>query len=319
MSNFLIAATVLAAAASANAAALPPALARLPYPQGHVLALQICLDRRRFSPNTFDGQYGRKTKTAFAAWCKSQGRSTPPDGDHAKFWQEYFPDETNLLCEATVAQGDFDALVAIPDAPAGKASLQSMGFATIQEAFASRGHLTENTLQRLNPNLAWPNPPVGSRVTLPSFPLPEIGASGRRPRPPQAAALEVSLSEFSVAALDSMGRTLALFPCSIAADKAKRPAAGLLKVTTLIPKPNYTYTPDGSTSAKGRFIFPPGPKNPVGLAWIGLSLPGYGIHGTPRPESIGRAESHGCFRLANWNAVLLLDMVQSGTPVFVKP
>ena len=43
----------------------------------------------------------------------------------------------------------------------------------------------------------------------------------------------------------------------------------------------------------------------VGIAWIGLDRPGYGIHGTPEPERVGRTESHGCFRLANWNADLL--------------
>jgi lipoprotein-anchoring transpeptidase ErfK/SrfK len=56
----------------------------------------------------------------------------------------------------------------------------------------------------------------------------------------------------------------------------------------------------------------------VGLAWIGLSLTGYGIHGTPIPENIGRAESKGCFRLANWNAVKLLQMVEAGTPILVE-
>jgi lipoprotein-anchoring transpeptidase ErfK/SrfK len=64
---------------------------------------------------------------------------------------------------------------------------------------------------------------------------------------------------------------------------------------------------------------PPGPRNPVGTAWIGLSLPGYGIHGTPEPENISRTQSHGCFRLANWNANKVLRMVRVGTPVDVEP
>jgi lipoprotein-anchoring transpeptidase ErfK/SrfK len=57
----------------------------------------------------------------------------------------------------------------------------------------------------------------------------------------------------------------------------------------------------------------------VGLAWIGLSLPGYGIHGTPHPERIGRTESHGCFRLTNWDALYLLRLVRIGIPVEVEP
>ena len=68
-----------------------------------------------------------------------------------------------------------------------------------------------------------------------------------------------------------------------------------------------------------RLIIPPGPNNPVGLAWIGLDRPGYGMHGTPDPEKVGRTESHGCFRLANWDAVALLGLVKIGMPVLVEP
>ena len=66
-------------------------------------------------------------------------------------------------------------------------------------------------------------------------------------------------------------------------------------------------------------MWPPGPNCPVGVAWIGLSLPGYGIHGTPDPSTIGRAESHGCFRLANWDVARLYSMVKTGTPVEIAP
>ena len=51
---------------------------------------------------------------------------------------------------------------------------------------------------------------------------------------------------------------------------------------------------------------------------MGLTLPGYGIHGTPKPERIGCAESHGCFRLANWNAVRLRKMCETGTSVVIE-
>ncbi len=68
-----------------------------------------------------------------------------------------------------------------------------------------------------------------------------------------------------------------------------------------------------------KMVLPPGPRNPVGTDWIGLSLPGYGIHGTPEPENISRTQSHGCFRLANWNADKVLKMVKVGTPIDVQP
>ncbi len=57
----------------------------------------------------------------------------------------------------------------------------------------------------------------------------------------------------------------------------------------------------------------------MGVAWIGLDRPGYGIHGTPDPEKVGRTESHGCFRLANWDARTLLALVEEGMTVIVEP
>lgn len=305
------------ATATAAPTALPPALARLPRPQGAILALQICLDRRGLSVNAFDGQYGRKTTAAVAAWCTRTGRPLPPPGFEERLWDAYFPGETNLLREVTVTADDLATLVKIPHRPADKAALAVMGFETIQEKFAELGHLTETTLRRLNPNLAWPNPPAGSRILLPYFPEPECAPGKPRPKPTMATSLKVSLSKFEIRALDAKGGVLALMPCSIAADKSKRPG-GTLKVTTIIPKPNYTFAPDAPSQGRSKHIFPPGPNNPVGVSWIGLSLPGYGIHGTPKPESIGRAESHGCFRLANWNAVRLRQMVRSGIPVVIE-
>ena len=72
-------------------------------------------------------------------------------------------------------------------------------------------------------------------------------------------------------------------------------------------------------SVSGKRVIAPGPNNPVGVAWLTLNRPGYGIHGTPHPEDIGKTESHGCFRLANWNARHLLQLVTLGTPVEVLP
>ena len=124
--------------------------------------------------------------------------------------------------------------------------------------------------------------------------------------------------------LDANDRIIARFPVSIARNVEKRPV-GELHVTVVIPNPNYTFDPavfpeSAEAASLGRkLIIPPGPNNPVGVAWIGLNRPGYGIHGTPDPEHVGRTESHGCFRLANWDAVTLLKLVRSRTPVVVEP
>jgi lipoprotein-anchoring transpeptidase ErfK/SrfK len=56
----------------------------------------------------------------------------------------------------------------------------------------------------------------------------------------------------------------------------------------------------------------------VGVVWIDLSKDHYGIHGTPEPSTIGRARSHGCIRLTNWDAWELAEMVKPGTPASLK-
>jgi lipoprotein-anchoring transpeptidase ErfK/SrfK len=141
---------------------------------------------------------------------------------------------------------------------------------------------------------------------------------------PKAASLRINLSETSIEALDESGKIIAFFPCSIAKDKNKRPS-GVLTVKSIVPNPDYTFDPTlFADAAKAeditkKMVLPPGPRNPVGTAWVGLSLPGYGIHGTPEPENISRTQSHGCFRLANWNAEKVLKMVKVGTPIDVEP
>ena len=62
---------------------------------------------------------------------------------------------------------------------------------------------------------------------------------------------------------------------------------------------------------------PPGPNSPVGVMWMGLNKSGIGLHGTNNPETIGRAASHGCIRLANWDAVKLSQMVTPGVTVHI--
>ena len=282
------------------------------FAESKTLALQIALDRRGFSCNTIDGQWGRMSQVALATYCAVNGYAVPPSPELAR--DILFPRERNLFRTETVTQREHDALVRIPTTPEGKSKLKAMDYETIMEMYAERGHLTEGALRRLNPNVAWPNPPVGTLVRIPDF------VYGLAARPAKASVLRVTLSRFEITAFDEKGRLVALFPCSIAADKAKLPPEGELQVTTLIPNPDYTYTPD-RVSRGGRIVrrkFPPGPNNPVGTSWMGLTLPGYGIHGTPKPERIGCAESHGCFRLANWNAVRLRKMCETGTSVVVE-
>ncbi|MEI8196755.1 MAG: L,D-transpeptidase, partial [Phycisphaerae bacterium] len=103
----------------------------------------------------------------------------------------------------------------------------------------------------------------------------------------------------------------------VAKDKAKLPARDT-SIKVMADNPQYTFDPKmwpDVTNVDRILQIPPGPRNPVGMAWIGLDLPGYGIHGNPKPELIGKTGSHGCFRLTNWDALRLYSLVHNGMKV----
>jgi len=79
------------------------------------------------------------------------------------------------------------------------------------------------------------------------------------------------------------------------------------------------FPPTQDSWAAGAKPVPPGPNNPLGTRWMGLSAPGVGIHGTDEPWSIGHSESHGCIRMQVVSAEWLFNRVRIGTPVFIVP
>jgi lipoprotein-anchoring transpeptidase ErfK/SrfK len=128
----------------------------------------------------------------------------------------------------------------------------------------------------------------------------------------------VNLGEKTIRVYDSAGGELALFHCSIAKDKNKLPDRDTKVQVIAAPNPSYTFNPSMWPEVHNvtRILtIPPGPRNPVGLAWVSLDLSGYGIHGSPKPELIGKTGSHGCFRLTNWDALKFAGFVREGMPV----
>ena len=295
----------------------------LAFAETKALAVQIALDQEGFSCNTIDGTWGGKSQRALERYCQANGIPLPPTPDDA--YDALFADRENLFRVDAVTQADIDSLTPLPKTPAEKAKLTRMNYGSIREMFAERGHMSQRALMRINPGVDWEHVVVGLKLVIPDFPSveEELAAWPRRPRGPKrpvASLVRISLSRFEIRVFDDKGRPIALYPCSIAKNKASRPSLGELKVANPIAWPNYTYTPDLVPKGKKaeKHILPPGPRCPVGIAWLGLNLPTYGVHGTPKPETIGCAESHGCFRLSNWNAARLYAMVKPGTRVLIE-
>lgn len=132
-----------------------------------------------------------------------------------------------------------------------------------------------------------------------------------------AAYITINLTQKCIRVYDQDDRQMVLLHCSVAKDKAKLPARDTT-IKVMADNPQYTFDPKmwpDVSNVDRTLQIPPGPRNPVGLAWIGLDLTGYGIHGNPKPELIGKTGSHGCFRLTNWDALRLYSMVHKGMKV----
>jgi lipoprotein-anchoring transpeptidase ErfK/SrfK len=139
----------------------------------------------------------------------------------------------------------------------------------------------------------------------------------QKPRHSRVAKVVIDKNARTLSAFDADGNLVAFYPASIGS--AEKPApSGEFKVKSVAHNPTYRYDPRfgfKGVKAQHKFTIRPGPKSPVGVVWIDLSAPSYGIHGTPSPEKIGKTESHGCIRLTNWDALDLAGMVHRGTVV----
>jgi lipoprotein-anchoring transpeptidase ErfK/SrfK len=292
----------------------PQSPADFPRPVRDVLEAQIALARRAISPGSIDGAIGSQTRAAIAAFQRSQNLFE--SGVLETNTRALLTLDAPLLTTYAVTTNDLAQLQPIGKTWLEKSRQSALDYETILELVAEKAHSYPSLIEELNPNVDWTNVTAGTVLKIPDVKYPEP--------PGKAAFVVIHLSEKFLEAFDAQTNLLAHFPCSIAAKVEKRPV-GELRVTVLAPNPNYTVDPElfpesAELQALGhKLILPPGPNNPVGVAWIELDRPGYGMHGTPVPEQVGRTESHGCFRLANWDAEYLMKLSWIGMPVEVLP
>ena len=277
-----------------------------------VFALQRYLDNRGISPGPLDGVPGPQTKTAWKVYLATRA----PGGQASEGSPAQVSSPASLFRTYAVTSADIERVQPLGKSWLEKSQQSRLDFETVLECVAETFHSSQHFVRLLNPGLDWSSLAPGAVVTVPRLIPPAVSA--------KASVVRISIAEKVLQAFDARSNLLVHFPCSIAQRIEKRPL-GELEIVALADHPNYLFNPDNfPESAEARelgrkFILPPGPNNPVGTVWMGLNRAGYGIHGTPRPEEVGRTESHGCFRLANWNAELLLKLVHLGTRVVVVP
>ncbi len=292
----------------------PEPVAGYPHPALDVFEAQVALARRAISPGSIDGALGSQTRLALSTFQTYNQLPLTQALDSNTCTRLTL--DTPVLTTYTVTSNDLARLQPIGKTWLEKSEQSALDYETILELVAEYAHSHPMLIKELNPTVDWSSVTAGTVLKIPDVQYPDPDD--------KAAYVVIHLSGRYLEAFGQDTNLLAHFPCSIAAKVEKRPV-GELHVIVIAPNPNYTVDPelfpesDELQKLGHKLILPPGPNNPVGVAWIGLDRPGYGMHGTPVPEQVGRTESHGCFRLANWDAEYMVKLAWVGMPVYVEP
>jgi lipoprotein-anchoring transpeptidase ErfK/SrfK len=312
------------------------------------LRLQIFLDEANFGPGIIDGKPGRFTELAVQSWNEVNGH---PIDDWVAVNTAARKAVTNPFATALVPE---IATKWVDANQPTKVSLQAkkkrMSYGSIGEFMAERYHCDEEYLLLLNGAKKINNLKPRDSIIVPNiqpFCIEKLTGARYEADPSlsqrhvvvdtrinqarifEAAPAALVVVEPDAAAPDSEvapvtrpNRGLvASFP--ITPGQPKFIKLGIWELRNMVELPHWRYDQKlldhGKRSSDSETLnIPPGPNNPVGVIWNGLSRPGIGMHGTPTPQTIGRARSHGCIRLANWDAVRLPNLIRPGTTVEIR-
>ena len=275
-----------------------------------ILRAQVLLDRAHFSGGEIDAASGSNLRMALSGYQKKMGLK-PTGLLDADTWKALNADTTDALAMYTITDADAAGpFQPIPEDMADKAKLPALGYTSALEGLGEKFHASMKLLERLNPGKDLTR--VGEQIVVPNV----LGAEPL----PKAGKIVVDKSDRTLLLLDAAGKVFAQFPSSSGTENDPLPI-GNWKVNGISRNPVYHYNPklfwDAEPGDKKAKIAA-GPNNPVGLVWIDLTKPHYGIHGTPVPASIGKTQSHGCIRLTNWDVQLVSNSVDRGTEVLMQ-
>ena len=273
-----------------------------------LIRAEVLMDRANFSPGVIDGRLGGNVKNALLAYQQVHNLPTSGDLDQATWNALTSADKAAVLKTYTITAQD----AAGPYSPAVgedfvKMSKQkALGYTSPLQLLSQRFHMDEQLLQTLNPGADLSK--AGTQIVVV-----DPGSATL----PRVKTIDVNKAHAEVTAYDEDHKVVGVFPATVGSTSRPSPK-GTWKVTGVSQNPDYMYDPAKLTwgpKHAGKLHIPPGPNNPVGVVWIALSAPDYGIHGSPDPHVIGKTASHGCVRLTNWDAEELSKAVRPGVKV----
>ena len=284
---------------------------------GTPLAFQVLLDRRAFSPGEIDGTIGPNAARALLAF-QTANNLQPTGAPDCATWEALGGNGSEVTTKYQVTEADTAGPFAerIPADLVEQAKLPALSYRSVVERLGERFHVSPSLLARLNHGT-----PIAGGATID---VPAVTPFDERTKPAlNASAAEIRievLREGSLRAIRADGSQEFFAPVSSGSEHDPLPA-GDWRVTGVQWMPAFRYNPALFWDAKPsqtRATIPPGPNNPVGVVWIDINVPHYGLHGTPEPSHIGHTESHGCVRMTNWDAARVAALIKVGTPVVFK-
>jgi lipoprotein-anchoring transpeptidase ErfK/SrfK len=276
-----------------------------------IVKAQILLDRANFSPGEIDGKLGESAEKALKAFAEAKGLTISKQTLTPEIWSALIATGADaVIVDYRISEKDVKGpfLKKLPVRMEDMKDLPSLGYTSPREAIAEKFHMSEALLAALNPGKKFDE--AGQTISVVNVAV--------KDEKPAVARVEVDKTAQTLKAFGNSGELIAFFPATVGSEEKPTPS-GVLKVTSIDANPYYRYNPDykfRGVKAKRAFTIKPGPNNPVGTQWIGLSPgEGYGIHGTANPSKVSKSESHGCIRLTNWDVDRLAKLVKKGTEV----